>query len=199
MKTIKSDLEETRHELSEANEAKEASETCAKALRDFIAQTQGAASYSELDRFPPQAPANKETGAKKSVSGWSAFRMWKMEPPVKPATPEVPVGSQRICTVDTSAAPAPNSTDAAESPSSLTQATPTAAAPFTSKVGAFFSSRASISSIISPSASASNPGCESDVSSIEGSINEPISPLNEMPPVNVAVRDSSQMVQSAIV
>lgn len=37
IETVKAALEEARHELTEANEAREASETCVKALRDFIA------------------------------------------------------------------------------------------------------------------------------------------------------------------
>ncbi|KAH9993675.1 hypothetical protein BJV74DRAFT_832415 [Russula compacta] len=37
IQTVKAALEEARHELTEANEAREASETCVKALRDFIA------------------------------------------------------------------------------------------------------------------------------------------------------------------
>lgn len=189
MKTMKTDLEETRHELSEATEAKEASETCAKALRDFIAQTQGAASYSELDRFPSQTPANKDNGVKKSASGWGAFRMWKMEAPAKPVASEV-VGSRRLGKVDTTAAPAPSSTADLDSPSSLTEATPTAAAPFTTKVGSFFGSRASVSSSTSHPASVSNLSRDSDVSSTE-STNEPISPLNETEPASIMVRGSS--------
>jgi hypothetical protein len=38
IQTLKSTLEETRHELTEANEAREASETCVRTLRDFISE-----------------------------------------------------------------------------------------------------------------------------------------------------------------
>lgn len=38
VQTLKAALEEVRHELMEANEAREASETCVKTLRDFIAE-----------------------------------------------------------------------------------------------------------------------------------------------------------------
>jgi hypothetical protein len=38
VQTLKAALEESRHELMEANEAREASETCVKTLRDFIAE-----------------------------------------------------------------------------------------------------------------------------------------------------------------
>ncbi|KAI9511528.1 hypothetical protein F5148DRAFT_974997 [Russula earlei] len=38
IQTLKAALEEVRHELTETNEAREASETCVKTLRDFIAE-----------------------------------------------------------------------------------------------------------------------------------------------------------------
>lgn len=38
IQTLKTTLEETRHELTEANEARDASETCVRTLRDFITE-----------------------------------------------------------------------------------------------------------------------------------------------------------------
>jgi hypothetical protein len=38
IQTLKTTLEDTRHELTEANEAREASETCVRTLRDFITE-----------------------------------------------------------------------------------------------------------------------------------------------------------------
>ncbi len=49
IQALKTALEETRHELTEANEAREASETCVTTLRDFITENNVGASPMRQD------------------------------------------------------------------------------------------------------------------------------------------------------
>jgi hypothetical protein len=49
VQALKTALEEAQHELTEANEAREASETCVKTLRDFIAENNVGVSSARLD------------------------------------------------------------------------------------------------------------------------------------------------------
>lgn len=201
MKTLKGELEETRNELTEANEAREASETCAKALREFIGEMKPSASESEAVKLPPMPTdtTGAEADTKQASTGWG-FKMWKMEPAVKPESTSVPpVGTRRMWKLDTAvkAAPAPATTS---SPSSAHQPTAsTSSAPFASKVGGFFSSRASVSSTTS-----SNPPhrqsilrepsfnhSSSDTSSIEESVVEPTSPADGVPGAIVKIRGGS--------
>jgi hypothetical protein len=68
----RAEIEETRHELTESNEAREASETCVKALREFIAQS----NMGEAPSPPPaRAPMKRETS---TASGWG-FKLWRSE------------------------------------------------------------------------------------------------------------------------
>ena len=160
LKSIKDELEATKHALSESNEAREASETCVKALRDFIGEnniggppTTGGARSIKLP-LPPTMTTGEEMDSRKS-SGWR-FKLWTVDTTVKPAS-----NSSR------SASPAP-----ASSPS------PGAMTPLSKKLGEFFGSRASMSSTSSqPLRSASEKMYHgSDSSSIRESLTEPISP-----------------------
>jgi hypothetical protein len=188
VKKIKTELEDTKHELIEANESREASEACAKALRDFIGETKSV-------KLPPMPTmtTGEEADTKKSVSGWGAFRMWKMDPAAKPegsnnaSAPLASVGTRKLWQIDTAAKGAPNSSGpASTSPSSGRATAAASAAPFASKVGSFFGSRGSISSIASsalptPQLPSRKPSyTESDVSSMEESVAEPISPATEV-------------------
>lgn len=74
IKSLKESLEETRHELSEANEAREASEQCAKALRDYISEFRVGEKGSSLSNMPPPTTSAKAEDPK-SASKWS-FKLW---------------------------------------------------------------------------------------------------------------------------
>jgi hypothetical protein len=198
MKAVKAELEDTRHELSEANEAQEASETCAKALRDFIAETQSSATQSESVKLPPMPTmtTGEEADAKKPSAGWGAFKLWKMEPAIHrdPNEGPAPVGTRRMWKVDPTARPAPSGTGSdSSSPSTCTSSI---AAPFATKIGGFFTSRGSISSAMSsdrpaPQSLHLQPSHnDSDTSSIQDSVVEPISP-SDVPGAPVMVRSTS--------
>ncbi|KAF8885021.1 hypothetical protein BD779DRAFT_1535020 [Infundibulicybe gibba] len=181
VQTLKDTLEETRNELSESNEAKEASETCVKALREYIADNNvGAVDVTSPGSMkPPPPPATQSVSdaeAKRAAStaGW-AFKLWKGE-----AVPK--------------ATPAPN-------PPVAVVSSPQPAAPLSRKIGGFFSSRASISSVTSNTSTlpqlqtnAANtihdPRHDSIYSfSDTSSVAEPISPTSDVHVRNVIVRD----------
>jgi len=181
VESLKRELSDTRAELVEANETKEASETCVKALRDFIAESQDGPSVSgesSLIKLPPRPTMTngEESDSDKkpvaSTSGWG-FKLWKAD-----STQKAPV-------VNTAAPPSPPST----SSSAPTQQTPTASAPF-SRIGSFFSSRGGISSTNSSSnqanaAPAQNNSYRDSMSghsisvSDTSSVIEPLSPTSE--------------------
>jgi hypothetical protein len=160
LKSIKDELEATKHALSESNEAREASETCVKALRDFIGEnniggppTTGGARSIKLP-LPPTMTTGEEMDSRKS-SGWR-FKLWTVDTTVKPASD--------------------NSRSA--SPARTSSPSPGAMTPLSKKLGDFFGSRASMSSTSSqPLRSSSEKMYHgSDSSSIRESLAEPISP-----------------------
>ena len=168
IKSLRDTLEETRHELSEANEAREASEQCAKALRDYISEFRvgEAGSPSNLPPPPPTTSAKAEDA--KAPSKWS-FKLWNgsnssTSPPTPSATPLSPPTSSSVL-----------------SPASSPQ--PPA---LTRKLGSFFSSRAgSVSSVTSltaplPTHQPSMYRASSDVSSVTEE-EEPSSPCSDTP------------------
>jgi hypothetical protein len=195
MKAVKVELEETRHELLEANEAREASETCVKALREFIAETQPSVTESESVKLPPMPTmtTGQEVDTTKPATGWGAFRMWKMESNASDATPQA--GNGKMWKVDTTVKPAPSSSIGSASSSSSSRTTPIAA-PFTTKIGGFFTSRASFSSTTSSDHPVTKPlprqpsYNDSDTSSIQESVG-PISPASDVSGVPVMVRGTS--------
>ncbi|EPQ56423.1 hypothetical protein GLOTRDRAFT_110793 [Gloeophyllum trabeum ATCC 11539] len=184
VKNLKSELEETRAELTEAKEGKEASETCVKALRDFIAQNgiggqaDEAGSSAPL-RLPLPPSMSDEEEARRSTSstgsGWG-FKLWKVDTNVSSAPSKAP--------------------STVLSPSKTVNApTPQTATPLARKLGGFFSSRsASVSSVASTQAAPEarkpqTPYAGSDVSSMEESTAEPISPASEVPQSIIMIQD----------
>ncbi|KAJ3862123.1 hypothetical protein EV359DRAFT_45829 [Lentinula novae-zelandiae] len=191
--TLKSDLEETRHELTEAVEAREASETCVSALRTFIEENNvgsgprlnGSDNASINLPHPPASSTDNEADASSIKSGWG-FKLWNTK-----ATP----------TLNNLHSPASASVDSPTLPSAAMQ-TPTQ---ITKKIGGFFSRQASISSVtaVAPPASVTAPSLQARESmysyesksssrSDTSSIAEPLSPADdEDDSMNIMVREGS--------
>ncbi|KAJ3836074.1 hypothetical protein F5878DRAFT_626175 [Lentinula raphanica] len=187
--TLKSDLEETRHELTEAVEAREASETCVTALRAFIEENnvgsgdgQHGSDTSSIKLPPPPASTTGDEADTSSIkSGWG-FKLWNAKP-----TPTLnSLNSPALASI--------------ESPTPSAVMTPTQ---FSKKIGGFFSRQASISStagIIPPPAAPSLQTRESMYSyeskssskSDTSSIAEPLSPTDdEDDGIDIMVREGS--------
>ncbi|PPR06198.1 hypothetical protein CVT24_000643 [Panaeolus cyanescens] len=142
--SLKDELDTVRHELAEATEAKEASETCVQALREFIAEnnvgvakSQSTASSMKLPPPPLMAsgdePSTSET--KKTASGWG-FRIWGSST----SNDAAPAAPQPASVQGSSPPPIAATSSYGNTPQS-------AGAPLSRKIGGFFSSRsASISS-----------------------------------------------------
>jgi hypothetical protein len=172
LKSLKDELEEARHALSESNEAREASETCVKALREFIGENniggQPAVDVSGSMKLPlpPTMTTGEEADSRRSNNGWR-FKLWKMDTATKHTSSNSP------------------------SPSPIQAPTPLA--PISKKWGELFGSRASISSASSQPLPTSREGMYhgSDNSSIGESLAEPISPTGgEVLGAGVIVRDN---------
>ncbi|KAJ3560706.1 hypothetical protein NP233_g10662 [Leucocoprinus birnbaumii] len=175
LESLKRELADTRAELSEANEAKEASDTCVKALREFIAEYQVGEASSSGNFPPPPIATNGDDSDKKSgaaSSGWG-FKLWKAD-----NAPKVP---------------AVHTTGSTTSSTTTTTQSPAISAPF-SRFGGFFSSRGSVSSTMSSNSvlqtNAALPrdsyrdsfsGRSVKSMSDESSLVEPASPENEYP------------------
>ncbi len=169
---LKEQLDQTRGELTEALEAQEASETCVKALRTFIADNSIGVQTTTTGPVVAKSTARTEESAHKpaapSLSSRWGFKLWK---------------------VDTSNATGLSS----PSPNLHTPATqtPVSAAPLT-KFGGLFASRPSPASV-SSSRTDIHPHhpelvCNtSDSSSLDDVVAEPISPVSEAPRTHVAV------------
>lgn len=205
LECLKEQLEETRHDLAESNEAREASETCVKVLRDFIGEhkvgevstpTATNNGFGTVKLPPPPTMTTGEepdthSARKPSVStgGWG-FKLWKVETPVKGAS-----------TATTPITPA--STTSTSPPTAL----PVPAEPLSKKLGGFFSSRTnSVSSPITPSiqplsktssqtsqqtlgdSAYHGSDTSSESVSVSDSLAEPISPTSEGQ-ANVGVMD----------
>lgn len=178
IKSLKDSLEETKHELSEASEAREASEQCAKALRDYISEFRVGEAGSSLSDTPPPPTTPAKAEDPKISSKWS-FKLWNgansaTSPSITPTTPLSPPASSSAL----SPAQSPN-------PPALTR-----------KIGSFFSSRTgSISSVQPfttppPTQQSSMDRASSDVSSVTEE-EEPNSPYSDTSktPVRVVIRD----------
>ncbi|KAL0953457.1 hypothetical protein HGRIS_004690 [Hohenbuehelia grisea] len=199
VKALKAELDETRAELTEAMEARDASETCANALREFITENNvGTSSQSDSLKLPPlPAISTGEEKATPTVGGWG-FKLWKASTPTpQPAsTPRVPH------------APAPQPTVISPDTPSLSR-----------KLGGFFSGRAagatqSASPAASPDSERPRPQTEnapsaprlsqqrnsgSSTSSMTDSVAEPISPASRTEDVTgVLVRDSTTMSVNSV-
>ncbi|KAF8573762.1 hypothetical protein K439DRAFT_931590 [Ramaria rubella] len=177
---LKAELEETRHELTESNEAREASESCVKALRDFIGQVGGGGDTSgsgqESVRLPPlptdSGVKDLEAAPKaQKSSGWG-LKLW--------------TGSSASSTIQT-----PTTTPSVRRPSMDSyrtmgsendSASPSTAVPLRNKLGFFFARGTSISSFSHPPPDLhqEEPMLNgSDVSSLTEDMSEPISPAVE--------------------
>ncbi|KAG2150232.1 uncharacterized protein EDB93DRAFT_1336926 [Suillus bovinus] len=184
LNAVKAELDDVKHELSETNEAREASDTCVKALREFIEENQVGAvpkslppSPAEVKKLPTPTPAPAP-----AVTGWG-FKLWRADSITQ--SPVLPSSSP--------AAPAAHT--ASPSLSSLTPPVP-----LSKKLGDFFGTRA-------PAAAASKTPQRveqepmyngmSDTSSVEDSVTEPISPASERPRPAVYVRDTTSVTSES--
>ncbi|KAK7031355.1 hypothetical protein R3P38DRAFT_2923057 [Favolaschia claudopus] len=178
VRTLQATLEETRHELTEANEAREASETCVGALREFIAENNMGAGGSavKLPPLPATTTGGEEAspGHKKTASGWGGFKLWKVDTSVKTAPGPAS---------DVTASPVMPPTVVATNPPPNPVSGP--GAPLTRKLTGFFNSRASVSSVASsPAPLQTQPAprlARDSVYSVSdaSSLAEPISPTSQ--------------------
>lgn len=179
LNSVKAELDDVKHELSETNEAREASDTCVKALREFIEENQVGAVPKSL---PPSAAEVKKAPPPPAAAGWG-FKLWRADsltqnPALASSSPAAPVTH-------------------AASPS-LSSLTPPV--PLSKKLGDFFGARA-----MTVAASQTPPRVEqeamyngmSDTSSIEDSVVEPISPASERPRPVVYVRDTTSVTSES--
>ena len=160
LSSVKQELEETRHELCDANEGREASETCVKALREFIADNNmgGPQPHPHVDPTTPTTTTGEDTESKKNGIGW-AFKLWK---------------------VDSSTKTFPNNT------ATVAPLSKKLGDFFSSRTSS--SGNSSYFSMPSSAQGTRYPG--SDNSSVEDSVTEPNSPEGcEGPETNVIVRD----------
>jgi len=176
LQTVKEQLDETRHELSESQEGCEASETCVRALRTFIAENNiGLGETRGPGTTASRSAVSPETPARNGATRWG-FKLWTT------SNPGTPVSSPAL-------------------PSSVPPVS--AAPPALSKLGGFFSSRASISSTTSsrqealPARELTSNG--SETSSMDELVVEPVSPVSEVPRSAVVVRVDSEPSSDSIV
>ncbi|KAJ8522700.1 hypothetical protein ONZ45_g712 [Pleurotus djamor] len=178
VKALKDQLEEVRAELSEANEARDASDTCVKALREFIADNNVGTPQQSSNLVPPPIPASvtREDTAQQPVpaaQGWG-FKLWNNK--AAPPPPTAPPAATAV----------PQASSSAETAS------------ISRKIGGFFS-RPSISQPTAPqlqptpnlhpidTMSRMRDSTASDCSSMADSLAEPISPSSKSGDANVSV------------
>ncbi|KAF8517958.1 hypothetical protein BU17DRAFT_49061 [Hysterangium stoloniferum] len=173
--SLKGELGETRHELTESNEAREASESCVTALRAFIGQLGDSGQGVQLPPLPTDSHIKDIEPAPKSQksTGWG-LKLWKVDANVAPITTTSPA-----------------------IPPSRPLSPPV---PLRSKFGAFFTRGSSISSLTHPAPSLhqEEPILNgSDVSSLSEK-SEPPSPIPEGNAVSplVVVRGSNNELDS---
>ena len=177
--TVRGALDEAKHELNEANEAREASELCVKALRVFIEEH----NVGVPNAGGSAASLSSQVESKKSaqaVGNWG-FNFWRTDPLAKNPPDSIPIPPTTT----------PNITAQSPPPQPLTR-----------KLGDFFGARsASISSTTPVKSPRSEPEamCNglSDTSSIEESLVEPVSPASELPRPSVQVRDSTSVTSGS--
>jgi hypothetical protein len=135
LQSVKAELATVKHDLTEAIEAKEASETCVKALREFIADNNvgvvaadGASAVSIKLPPPPTMTTGEEGLDRAKPNGGWGFKLWGVESPLISSMPF----SASV------AAPSPSG--------SVNSISTLPAAPLSRKLGGFFSSRSSLSS-----------------------------------------------------
>lgn len=179
----KAELEETRHELTESNEAREASESCVKALRDFIGQLgasdSGPARNAQSLRLPPLPTDphvdNIEPEPKPKGLGWGGLKLWRVDTTATSSPAPVSNPSQNA------GRPSMESYRSVGSDPDNTVVSPSTAVPLRNKFGAFFT-RGSTSSTTHPlpQSHQEDPLLNgSDVSSSAEERSEPTSPAAE--------------------
>ncbi|KAF8519675.1 hypothetical protein JB92DRAFT_2710294 [Gautieria morchelliformis] len=179
----KTELEETRHELTEANEAREASESCVKALRDFISQLGAGdtSSQGENVRLPPLPTDSRVKDMEpepkpQKASGWGGLKLWRVDTGTATSASQASPGGRP-------------SMDSHRSTNDRDSASPSTAVPLRNKFGAFFTRGSSLGSITIPphSHQEDEPMLNgSDVSSLTEDMSEPISPaVDKVQPVFV--------------
>jgi len=134
VQALKSALEEARNDLTEANEAREASETCVKTLRDFIAENNVGVPSVRVDASSVGNSAIRGDDADKKSPSVNGGSRWGFSGLFRAGEASSPVIQGR-------------GTSAAASP-------PTATEPLSRKLGGLFSGRGSFSSSTSTSAPA---------------------------------------------
>ncbi|KAI0272647.1 hypothetical protein BC834DRAFT_949091 [Gloeopeniophorella convolvens] len=125
IQALKAALEDARHDLTEASEARDASETCVKALRDFIAENNVGVPPVSVDIGSARsAVARSDDADKRSASGSGGSR-WGFGGLFRAGENSSPVIPNR---------------------SASTTSSPPTAEPLARKLGGFFGSRGSFSS-----------------------------------------------------
>lgn len=177
IKSLRDTLEETRHELTEANEAREASEQCVKALRGYISEFRVGEAGSSPSNMPPPPTTPVKVEDAKASSKWS-FKLWNgtntsTSLSIASATPLSPPTSSSVLSPVSS-----------PQPPALTR-----------KIGSFFTSRtgsvSSATSLTTPSThQPSMYRASSDVSSVTEEEEEPSSPCSDTSktPAQVVIR-----------
>jgi hypothetical protein len=187
LQAMKDELESTKHRLSESNEAREASELCVKALRDFIAENNIGVRDTSVPPtiqmpLPPTMSTGETNDGHTNSGGWSFGKLWKVDHSA--AKPSISV-------VASTTSPAPQISQVVSAQ---------AATPLTKKLGVFFSSRPNIPSV--PSLTSGSNGSDapcfqsnaaltptshrgSIISSDASSITEPLSLSEGSPAVSV--------------
>jgi len=173
LNAMKAELDDVKHELNESNEALEASDTCVKALREFIEENQVGVVPKGLPSLP-----GEEKKTTPAASGWG-FKLWRAES----NSTQSPVASSSH--VSHAASP------------SLSSLPPI---PLTKKLGDFFGARAGAApTTLTPPHVEREPMYNglSDTSSLEDSVAEPISPSSERPRPPVYVRDTTSVTSES--
>ena len=172
--TVKDELEETRHELTETKEAKDASDSCVQALREFIADNNVGSPTIGHANLPTDTSGRKPfTGS----TGWGFNKLWRVDTTMKPTSEQASMTT----------------------PTPTNQMSP-ATVPLSRKIGGFFGSRApSVSSMASDASpqmqsNAAHPPQRASVYSFSdsSSLAEPLSPVSgEAQLSHVVIRSSS--------
>jgi len=185
---MKRDLEDARHELQEANEARQASETCVEALRQFIAENTLSGSGESSDtrttiKLPP--PPTMTTGdedalptgteaKKNSGDGWGFGKLWGSDSSSTTADSTRSRSNTSPMLSRASSGNGPYGPDRTPSGTVLT------AAPVSRKLGGFFSSRSSVSSMQSMPPLQTSAMQRNRSMSDTSSVTEPISPGSDI-------------------
>lgn len=197
----RTELDETRHELTEANEAREASESCVKALRDYIGQLGASGSSgqgAESVRLPPLPTDSNVKDIEpepkpQKGSGWGGLKLWRVD------TGTTSSSSNATASDGVSPATKPFMESYRNTSSDRDSTSPSTAIPLRNKFGAFFNRGSSISSLTPPPPilHQEEPTLNgSDGSSSTEEISEPISPAADKTQ-SVFVRESVEEAEEA--